>query len=236
MASRLKFDSDRREMRRERHEERVARKRERQQARELKQAQHVDVVGVRRGAIERSVRVAVLEPVPSAAVSMPEPENAAVATVPAAASSASTEERKPFVPQRERDVAAFLARREEVIAAARVEAQERIERMGEDRAVADALGALAHSGAAPWRRHREQLAEAITTGGIPRVGACARRACRGAASDAARTSHRAPDPELALAVAVAYAVIGLAPWAAVRGARAERSNPMTAGARRPFWR
>ena len=119
--------------------------------------------------------------------------------------------------QRERDVAAFLARREEVIAAARAEAQERIERMGEERAVADALGALAHSGAAPWRRHRERLAEAISTGRIPAVGACARRGCRGAASDAARTSRRAPDPELALAVAVAYAVIAQAPWSAVTG-------------------
>lgn len=144
-----------------------------------------------------------------------------------------------MVPQRERDVAAFLARREEVIDAARSEARERIERMGEERAVADALGALAHSGAAPWRRHREHLAEAISTGRIPPVGASARRACRGAASDAARTSRRAPDPELALAVAVAYAVIAQAPWCAVRGARAERAGtagPQSRGWPRAFWR
>ena len=105
--------------------------------------------------------------------------------------------------------------------------------------MADALGALAHSGAAPWRRHRERLAEAISTGRIPVVGACARRACRGAASDAARTSRRAPDPELALAVAVAYAVIAQAPWSAVRGARAERAGtaaPQARGRRRAFWR
>ena len=43
MASTLKFDSERREMRRERHEARVARKRERQQARELKHVQQGDV-------------------------------------------------------------------------------------------------------------------------------------------------------------------------------------------------
>jgi hypothetical protein len=235
MASTLKFDSERREMRRERHEARVARKRERQQARELKHTQHVDAVQVQMAATERPAPVAV-EPAPTAPVSMPEPEKPTVATGAPVATAPGDEERRPFVPQRERDVAAFLARREEVIAAARAEAQERIERMGEERAVADALGALAHSGAAPWRRHREQLAEAISAGGIPPVGACARRACRGAASDAARTSRRAPDPELALAVAVAYAVIGLAPWTAVRGARAERSNPTAGRARRPFWR
>ena len=126
-----------------------------------------------------------------------------------------------------------------MIAAARAEARERITGMGEERAVCDALGALAHSGAAPWRRHRERLAEAIGTGRIPLVGACARRACRGTAGDAARTSRRAPDPQLALAVTVAYAVIADAPWVAVRGARAERSGTTAAATRptpRAFWR
>jgi hypothetical protein len=126
-----------------------------------------------------------------------------------------------------------------VVGAARAEARERIERLGEEAAVCDALGALAHSGAAPWLRHRERLAEAISTGQIPVDGACARRACRGAAGDAARTSRRAPDADLAMAVTVAYAVIAQAPWIAVRGPRAERSS---ASARvhptshRAFWR
>ena len=227
MASALKFDSERREMRRERHEARVARKRERQQARELKQANHNDAVGVPVVEATPECRVCTAEP-----TSVPEPQSP-VTHGPAAP------EGKPVVAQRERDVAAFLARREEVIAAARDEARERIERMGEERAVGDALGALAHSGATPWRRHRESLAEAISTGRIPAVGACARRACRGTASDAARTSRRAPDPELALAVAVAYAVIAQAPWCAVRGARAERAGaapPDRRGSRRAFWR
>jgi hypothetical protein len=249
MASTLKFNSDRREMRRERHDARVARKRERQQARQLKHAQQLDAVRLQ-PAIERSTpapvlgpaptaRVSVLEPAPTAPVTTAPLETTALPEQPPVPHAPRTEEHTPFVAQRERDVAAFLARREEVIAAARAEAQERIERMGEERAVADALGALAHSGAAPWRRHRERLAEAITTGRIPVVGACARRGCRGAASDAARTSRRAPDPELALAIAVAYAVIAQAPWSAVRGARAERAgapSPARPGWRRAFWR
>jgi hypothetical protein len=238
VASTLKFDSERREMRRERHEARVARKRERQQARELKHAQQSDVVTVARVAIERTAPAPVVEVAPTAPVSAAEPETAPEPQSPA--NHASTAKQcKPVVAQRERDVAAFLARREDVIAAARDEARERIGRMGEERAVADALGALAHSGATPWRRHRESLAEAISTGRIPAVGACARRACRGTASDAARTSRRAPDPELALAVAVAYAVIAEAPWCAVRGARAERAGTASAVRRtgpRAFWR
>ena len=237
MASTLKFESERRAMRRERHEARVARKRERQQARQFKHAHRGDTVSLSRVAIERPAPAPVVETAPTAPVSAAESVTAPEPQSPATNPS-TVEERKPFVAQRERDVAAFLARREEVIDAARVEARVRVERMGEERAVADALGALAHSGATPWRRHRERLAEAISTGRIPAVGACARRACRGAASDAARTSRRAPDPELALAVAVAYAVIARAPWSAVRGARAERAGtaaPQARGSRRPFW-
>jgi hypothetical protein len=244
VASTLKFDSERREMRRERHEARVSRKRERQQARELKHAHQSDEVRVARVAIERRPSVLADEAAPAARVSATAPETAiAPETEPQPQSpvtdAAPAQGCKPFVAQRERDVAAFLARREEVVTAARAEAGERIERMGEERAVADALGALAHSGATPWRRHRERLAEAIGTGRIPAVGASARRACRGAASDAARTSRRAPDPELALAVAVAYAVIARAPWSAVRGARAERAGTASAVRRtrpRAFWR
>ena len=240
MASTLKFDSERRAMRRERHEARVARKRERQQARQLKHAHQLEEVRMPRVTVERPAPAPVVEAAPSAPISVAEPEIAPQPQQPPPVTDApGAKGCKPFVAQRERDVAAFLGRREELIAGARAEAQERIERIGEERAVADALGALAHSGAAPWRRHRERLAEAISTGRIPVVGACARGACRGAASDAARTSRRAPDPELALAVAIAYAVIAQAPWSAVRGARAERAGtaaPPARGWGRAFWR
>jgi len=139
------------------------------------------------------------------------------------------------VARRERDIGAFLERREERLSLAREEARERIARLGEEEAVNDALGALAHSQASPWRRHREQLSEAIVGRRIPDVGAAARRACRGAAADAAKTSRRAPDTDIALAVAVAYAVIADAPWAAIRGRRAERTTP-SPQLQRPFWR
>jgi len=244
VASTLKFDLERHEMRRERHEARVARKRERQQARALKHANQTDAGSESRVPIERPAPAPAIEAAPEALVTATAPETAIEPEPPPrpqppVAAAPAAHEAKPFVAQRERDVAAFLARREEVIDAARSEARERIERMGEERAVADALGALAHSCAVPWRRHREHLADAISTGRIPPVGASARRACRGAASDAARTSRRAPDPELALAVAVAYAVIAQAPWCAVRGARAERAGmaaPQDRGWHRAFWR
>jgi hypothetical protein len=237
MASTLKFDSEGRAMRRERHEARVARKRERQQARQLKHAHQLDEVRVPRVTVERSALAPAVEAAPATPIRVAEPEVAPQPQPPV--TDAPSVKAEPFVAQRERDVAAFLARREEVITAARAEAHDRIERIGEERAVADALGALAHSGAAPWGRHRERLGDAISTGRIPVVGGCARRACRGAASDAARTSRRAPDPELALAVAIAYAVIAQAPWSAVRGARAERAGAPSAsrvGSRRAFWR
>ena len=138
--------------------------------------------------------------------------------------------------RRKRDVAEFLERREQTLQLAREDARERIARLGEEEAVHDALGALAHSEASPWRQHRERLCKALAGRRIPEIGAAARRACRGAAGDAVRTSQRAPDPQLALAVTVAYAVIARAPWAAIRGRRAERSAPTNKPQPRPFWR
>jgi hypothetical protein len=82
------------------------------------------------------------------------------------------ENREPQRSRRERDVAEFLARRDEALSQAR----ERIERVGEEEAVCDALVALAHPEASPWRQHRERLPETITGGRIPDVGAAARRA------------------------------------------------------------
>ena len=61
MASTLKFDSERREMRRERHEARVARKRERQQARQLKHAHQGDAVRMPVVAIERPAPAPLVE-------------------------------------------------------------------------------------------------------------------------------------------------------------------------------
>lgn len=135
--------------------------------------------------------------------------------------------------RREHDIAEFLQRRDEKVAVAREEAGERIARVGEEEAVHDALIALAHPEASPWQQHRERLCEAIATGRIPEIGAAARRACRGAAGDAARTSRRAPDADTALAVAVAYAIIARAPWAMTRSG--EHGTPAQKS-RRPFWR
>ena len=137
--------------------------------------------------------------------------------------------------RRKRDVAEFLERRDDKLSLAREEAKERIARLGEEEAVHDALMALAHPEASPWQQHRERLCEAIDSRRIPDIGAAARRACRGAAADAARTSRRAPDPDTALAVTIAYAIIARAPRATIRSQRAERSAP-TRKVHRPFWR
>ena len=69
MASTLKFDSERREMRRERHDARVARKRERQQARQLKHAHQLDEVRVPRVTIERPAPAPVVEAAPASSES-----------------------------------------------------------------------------------------------------------------------------------------------------------------------
>lgn len=73
MASTLKFDSERREMRRERHEARVARKLERQQARVLKHSNQSDGVRVPVVATERPAPAPVAEVAPSAPVRAPSP-------------------------------------------------------------------------------------------------------------------------------------------------------------------
>ena len=252
MANNMLLD-DTRALRREQREARIARKNERRQARELKR-QHTTTL-VATAPLPDSTRVtAAEEPVAASPASMPEP---AIAAPAATAETIAAEpnpgrgpdEQKPPAQatarpaaqssRRDRDVAEFLARRDQVVSLARNEARERIERFGEEEAVRDALIALAHPQASPWRQHRERLSEAISTGRIPTIGAAARRACRGAAGDAARTSRRAPDPQLALAVTVAHAVIARAPWAVVRTRRAERSTP-TGQPRRPlpraFWR
>ena len=267
MANKMLFD-DTRALRREQREARIARKRERRQARTLKYQRlempgEIAAPGVDNTSTgERAPEAEAASERPVAVE--PEAEGAERETPPAAASAAqapaddradcgrpvagpagrdheplpdSTEDRPRANPRgrrRERDIERFLARREQQLSLAREEARERIARVGEEDALCDALVALAHPEASPWRRHRERLSQAIAGGRIPDVGAAARRACRGAAADAARTSRRAPDQDTALAVTVAYAVIALAPWAAVRGRRAERSGP----ARQPraFWR
>ena len=264
MAKEMVFD-DARALRREQREARISRKRERREARALKRRQHpiaLEPLAPRVPAVrEPSVGEAASPAEPVAieishapvAIALPvvgavTPEKREAAPEAAATDPVSNGEASPATPsrqaerrgrgrsRRERDVAEFRERRDRQVTEARVEAREQIARNGEAKAVSDALAALAHPEAFPWQRHRERLTEAIAGGRIPEIGAAARRACRGAAADAARTSHKAPDPETALAVACAYAVIARAPWAAVKGRRAERSSPTPSVHHRPFWR
>jgi hypothetical protein len=255
MAKKMLLDETR-ALRREQRDARIARKRERREARALKR-QH-RTVGLEELALERidvrPTQPQFEEPVPAAETVVPEPSRPPTtraaelsgapqpvvlpveeAEAPAAKAANALPREARTLARRERDIAEFLERRTEKLSLARQEANERIARLGEEETVHDALMALAHPEASPWQQHRERLCEAIATRRIPEIGAVARRACRGAAADAARTSRRAPDADRALAVAIAYAIIARAPWATIRGQRAERSDP-TRQARRPFWR
>jgi hypothetical protein len=255
MANKMLLD-DARSLRREQREARIARKRERREARALKHQHHT--IGLQTLALER-IDIApsaprVKEPAPTAETAAPEPARPPVTAgaetsasqqppphpvaqdeAPPASTPRRTDGESRWVARRQRDIAEFLERRDGKLRLAREEAKERIARLGEEETVHDALIALAHPEASPWQQHRERLGEAIAARRIPEIGAAARRACRGAAADAARTSRRAPDPDTALAVAIAYAIVARAPWATFRSQRAERSDPARK-TRRPFWR
>ena len=257
MGSMLKFDSERRELVRERRNARIERKLERRQARERKHSQTADVPSAPsatqvlaerelRSAVDRIVidaldrheRIAPPATPPAASTRLPdmpdtpEPERARTATLP----PASGGERAPRRSRRERDLAAFRERRRQTLEETRGEARRRIARAGEPASVADAFAALAHPEAAPWSAEREQLEAAIATGRIAEVGAAARRALWAVSRDAARSSRRARrDPELALAACVAYAILARVPRTALRSA--QRSRPQHGRAReRAFWR
>ena len=257
MGSMLKFDSERRELVRERRNARIERKLERRQARERKHSQTADVPSAPsatqvlaerelRSAVDRIVidaldrheRIAPPATPPAASTRLPDtpqPELARTTTVPPAGGG----ERAPRGSRRERDLAAFRERRRQTLEEARGEARRRIARAGEPASVADALAALEHPEAAPWSAEREQLETAIATGRIAEVGAAARRAMWAISRDAARTSPRRArrDPELALAACVAYAVIARLPRTALRSAQRARPIAQTrSDRRRAFWR
>ncbi len=140
--------------------------------------------------------------------------------------------------RRERDIATFREHRRQTVEEARREARRRIARAGELAGATDALAALAQPEASPWDAEREQLERALQTGRIVEVGAVARRALWEISRDAARSSRRARrDPDLALALCVAYAIIARLPRTALRSAQRTRPTPQPRPVRRrAFWR
>lgn len=140
--------------------------------------------------------------------------------------------------RRERDIAAFRERRRQAADEARAEARQRIARAGEVASVADALAALAHSGARAWEAERQELERALQGGRIAEVGEVARRSLWAISRDAARSSRRARrDPDLALATCVAYAIIARLPRCAVRSTQRTRpAVPARAVRQRAFRR
>jgi hypothetical protein len=256
MGSTLKFDSDRRDLVRERRNARIERKQQRRQARERKRSQTAGVPSSPsatqllaerelRSAVDRIVidaldrheRLAAPGSPPAAATPVPEkpepePEPAGTTTV----APAGGRKRAAGQSRRERDLAAFRECRQQTLAEARGEARGRIARAGEPASVADAFAAIGHPEAGPWDAERAQLEAAIATGRFVDVGAAARRALWAISRDAARSSRRSRrDPDLALAACVAYAIIARAPRTALRSA--QRSKPQDRRVpERAFWR
>jgi hypothetical protein len=254
MGSMLKFDSERRELVRERHNARIERKQERRRAREHKRSQEAVMSAAPSPAqrlAERELEVAVDEIVVAAldrheALVEAQPSADALPAPPAGqpqparsrpVARADRGEHAPRQSQRDRDLAAFRERRQQTLAEVRSEARRRIARAGEPAAVADGFAALEHPQAEPWSAERERLETAIATGRIVDVGAAARRALWAISRDAARSSRRARrDPDLALAACVAYAIIARVPRTALRSAQRSQPQRRRAPRRRAFWR
>ena len=235
MGSMLKFDSDRRELARERRDARVQRKHER---RKVRQQKH----GADR--VVQAPAITFREPAASAAAAA-ETKSATTQTTAVTGVEGSTvrdrsapEGRRPRrgVSRRERDIAAFKRRRAEVLEVARAEARIRISRNGEPASVADALAALHTPEGLPWREQRDRVDQALDRRQVDVVAGQARRALWKVSRDAARTSRRATnDPELALAVCVAYAILAAAPRTAVASVQRTRCSHR-AITPRAFWR
>ena len=257
MGSMLKFDSDRRELVRERRDARIERKQQRRQARERKHS-HVEPVmpsvpSATQRIAQQELRAAVDRIVGDA---LERHEQAApMVTSPTEASASRSPSRQPKPvrtgtpagghggepprqSRRERDLAAFRERRNQTVGEARSEARRRIARAGELASVADAFAALEHPSAEPWSAERQQLEAAIDSDRIVNVGTVARRALWAISRDAARSSRRARrDPDLALAACVAYAIIARLPRTALRSAQRARPTPHARVQRqRAFWR
>jgi hypothetical protein len=262
MGSTLKFDSERRELVRERRTARLDRKRERREARERKHSQpavmppapqpsalqraaqqRLDeaVEEVVAQALERHDRRALAADQPLAADQLVAAEQL-LAPVRFTAESAGAPAaivrpgRASRGSRRASDIAEFRERRQRTATEARSEARERIARSGEPAAVADAMAALAHPSASPWEAERQQLERAIETGRSSEIGAASRAALWALTRDAARSSRRARrDPDLALAVCVAYAILARVPRTALRST--QRARPQRRRApQRAFWR
>ena len=243
MGSTLKFDSERRELVRERRDARIERKQQRRQARAHKRSHTAETLFTPSAAqelAERDVQAAVDRIVEEALerheqTAPPATRPTDISPAPRAVQApprqarplnvAGVGEPAPERSRRNRDLVAFRERRQQTLAEARADARGRIARAGELASVADAFAALEHPEAEPWSAEREQLETAIATGRIVEVGAAARRAVWAISRDAARTSRRARrDPDLALALCVAYAVIARLPRTALRSA--QRARPI----------
>lgn len=256
MGSTLKFDSERRELVRERRNARIERKQQRRQARTYKRSQTAETLVMPSAAqqlAEREVQAAVdriveealerhEETTSAAARSAESPGQPGAVQVPPRparpAGVVGVDDVEPRQSRRDQDLVAFRERRQHTLAEARTDARVRIARAGELASVADAFAAIEHPEAGPWCAEREQLEAAIATGRIVEVGATARRAVWAIGRDAARTSRRARrDPDLALALCVAYAIIARLPRTALRSAQRSRPAPQTRrDRRRAFWR
>ena len=249
MASTLKFDSERRAMRRERHEARVARKRERQQARELKHVQQGESARMNRE-------------IASSAAPTPSPGPGIRSRTRAGAEPAGNRGRGGERCGGRCTVRPQTHRRAEKRGAVRAAARTRRRRV--PRATRGGDRCRARRGPGADQRHGRGAGRLLTPSAPWRTparrrggdtgNASPRRSARGGSRSSARAlgepAEAQPatrlEPRDALPIrsspsrsTVAYAVIADAPWVAVRGARAERSGTHAAASGRTpraFWR
>jgi len=112
---------------------------------------------------------------------------------------------------RETHLEAWRLARARVLRSTRQDARKRVRRDGAFPTVRDAIAALSDPAAGPWRPPFEALCRAAKQGSTSAVLQAARRGARQAAGDVARAGRHAPDPQLAIAAATAFQVIGLRP-------------------------
>jgi hypothetical protein len=140
-----------------------------------------------------------------------QPESSPTATTTPPGTRRRSRRRAGAAAARETHLEAWRRARASVLRSTRQDASKRVRRDGAFPTVRDAIAALSDPAADPWRPVFEALCCAAKEGSTSAVLQAASRGARQAAGDVARAGRHAPDPQLAVAAAIAFQVIGLTP-------------------------
>lgn len=117
--------------------------------------------------------------------------------------------------ERARSIEQFEARRKAALTGVRAQARRRVSTDAGD-CVLDALNVVGDSSSSAWRKQHERLEAALASGLWEAVRDSAASACSEITRDSVRSSRHAPDPDVALSVAIAYGVIAIASRTAIK--------------------